>query len=96
MISGIGPIHREKFARLGVKTIRDLLYHFPSRYDDYSALKTIDQLFYGDKSRSLGGWRGSRKLQDQKQLMMVKAVIEDSSGHDRVLAGLPTNALSTA
>ena len=34
VISGIGPAIAEKLERLGVKTIRDVLYLFPRRYDD--------------------------------------------------------------
>jgi ATP-dependent DNA helicase RecG len=48
VISGIGPAYAEKLERMGVKTIRDLLYLFPRRYDDFSNLKPISRLQFGD------------------------------------------------
>ncbi len=48
-LQNVGPAHAKKFSRLGVATIRDLLYHFPHRYDDYSHLKTVNQLIYGEE-----------------------------------------------
>ena len=53
-ITGIGTFYAERFAKLGVQTIRDLLYFFPTRYDDYSALKTINQLEYGEQVTIVG------------------------------------------
>ncbi len=80
MISGIGDFNAQRFQKLGIKTIRDLLYHFPTRYDDYSALKTIGQLFYGDQVTIIGRVASARKIKTKGTLMMVKAVIEDASG----------------
>ena len=33
--------------KLGLETIRDLLYHFPRRYDDYTSTRPIHALMYG-------------------------------------------------
>ena len=42
-LKGIGPKRAEMFQRLGVKTISDLLYFFPRKYEDWSAnTKIID------------------------------------------------------
>ncbi len=48
-LQNVGPAHAKKLGKLGIETIRDLLYHFPHRYDDYSHLKTVDQLVYGEE-----------------------------------------------
>ncbi|MCI0478297.1 MAG: hypothetical protein L0Y55_18815, partial [Anaerolineales bacterium] len=48
-LQSIGPAHAKKLQKLGVYTVGDLLYHFPHRYDDYSQLKTISQLVYGEE-----------------------------------------------
>lgn len=79
-ISGIGTFNAQKFAKLGVHTIRDLLYYFPSRYDDYSALKTINQLYYGEQVTIVGRVAAVRKHRTKNNLMIVRAVIEDASG----------------
>jgi ATP-dependent DNA helicase RecG len=48
-LQNVGPAHSKKLDRLGIVTVHDLLYHFPNRYDDFSHLKTISQLVYGEE-----------------------------------------------
>ena len=40
-LKGVGPARAESFARLGVRTARDLLYWVPRRYDDASRVDPI-------------------------------------------------------
>lgn len=79
-LTGIGDFNGQKLARLGVHTIRDLLYYFPARYDDYSALKTINQLVYGEQVTIIGRIASARKQRTKSNLMIVRVVIEDASG----------------
>ena len=44
VIKGIAGALSDRFAKLGVHTIRDLLYFFPNRHLDYSQLQTVSQL----------------------------------------------------
>lgn len=39
-----GPIAVKKLEKLKIKTVRDLLYHFPNRYEDYRELTPISLL----------------------------------------------------
>jgi ATP-dependent DNA helicase RecG len=84
-ISGIGPKSAETLARLGLETLGDLLWYLPRRYDDYSQLKTINRLWYGEEVTIIGTVQeihlrpirgGSMKL--------IEAVISDGSGALRV------------
>ena len=36
MLQGVGPKNAESLANLGMKTLGDMLYYFPRRYEDYS------------------------------------------------------------
>jgi ATP-dependent DNA helicase RecG len=45
---GVGDKNTESFQRLGLETIGDLLWFFPRRYMDYSLLKPINRLWYGE------------------------------------------------
>ncbi len=47
-LKGIGPELAKKCAKLGLKTVADLIDYFPRRYDDYSALTAIKDLQPGD------------------------------------------------
>lgn len=79
-ISGIGEFNAQRFAKLGVKTIRDLLYYFPTRYDDYSALKTISQLDYGESVTIIGQVESVRKFRTKSGLYIIRVVVSDLSG----------------
>lgn len=40
-VKGIGEVAASKFARLSVRTISDLIYNYPRRYDDYSIVTPV-------------------------------------------------------
>ena len=52
-IPGIKAALASKFDKLGVKTIRDLLYFFPRRHIDYSRIKLISELEVGEEQTIL-------------------------------------------
>jgi len=45
----IGPKYKELLKKLEIYTIKDLLYHFPFRYDDFSVIKKISELENGEE-----------------------------------------------
>jgi ATP-dependent DNA helicase RecG len=44
---GVRFDHLRSLKKLGLETIRDLLYHFPRRYDDFTSMQPIHALMYG-------------------------------------------------
>lgn len=53
-IKSVGPKRAESFAKVGIKTIRDLLYYFPSRHLDRSTVLTAAKAY----SYILNGYDG--------------------------------------
>ncbi|MFO3797210.1 MAG: hypothetical protein ACK8QZ_08005, partial [Anaerolineales bacterium] len=47
VLQGVGPRNAQLLARLGLRTLGDMLYYYPRRYEDYSKLKPIKNLWYG-------------------------------------------------
>ena len=43
-VRGVGPRYFKYLNKLGIKTIKDLLWHFPFRYEDFSQIKKIKDL----------------------------------------------------
>ncbi|HSR48904.1 MAG TPA: ATP-dependent DNA helicase RecG [Anaerolineales bacterium] len=84
-IPGIGPKSAKTLSRLDLETLGDLLWFLPRRYVDYSELKTINRLWYGEEVTVLGTideiqvrtTRGGR-------MKIVEAVVSDGSGSLRV------------
>jgi len=68
-------------ARLGLRTVRDLLFHFPVRYEDFSAIRSIADLDAGERvtiqaqvedANARRSWR--------RRFTIVEATIADQSG----------------
>jgi ATP-dependent DNA helicase RecG len=47
-LKGIQAKTAEKLARVGVHTVRDLLYYFPFRHNDFARLRTVSELTPGE------------------------------------------------
>ncbi len=54
VLSRVGASTAEKLARLGVRTLGDLLFTFPHRYDDYTRMKPINRLLPGETVTVIG------------------------------------------
>ena len=44
-LSGVGKKRLSLYNKIGIYTIKDLLYHFPSKYTDYSSPTAIQDTF---------------------------------------------------
>jgi ATP-dependent DNA helicase RecG len=66
--------------RLGLNTLGDMLYNFPHRYEDYSKLKPIREVFYGDQLTVIGEVTmvNSRPIHGRK-MTITEAVINDGT-----------------
>ena len=80
VISGIGPAYAEKLERMGVKTIRDVLYLLPRRYDDFSNLKPISRLQFGDEVTIMGTVWDAGEKRVRGGATIFQAILSDGSG----------------
>jgi ATP-dependent DNA helicase RecG len=80
VLAGVGPRHAAMLTRLGMNTLGDMLYYFPRRYEDYSQLKPIRELFYGQQVTVIGTITmvTTRPLRGGK-MSIVEAVINDGT-----------------
>jgi ATP-dependent DNA helicase RecG len=58
-----------------------MLYYFPRRYDDYSQLKTINRLNYGEETTVIGTleYANSRTMRNGRT-QVIEGLISDGSG----------------
>jgi len=79
-LKGVGPRRAADFERAGLKTVEDLLYRFPIRYEDRSRLQTIASLNPGQPASISGrilacGLRSTRR----PGFKIFEASIDDGS-----------------
>lgn len=81
VLQGVGPRHAQTLGKLGMHTLGDMLYFFPRRYEDYSQLKPIKDLFYGQQVTVIGAVQSvyTRPIRGGKQ-QLVEAILSDSTG----------------
>lgn len=69
---GVGEQYAERLKRLGIERVRDLLYHFPLRYEDYSQVKSIRNLRAGESATFIARVKEARLIQTtETQRLMV-------------------------
>ncbi|MFQ6057863.1 MAG: ATP-dependent DNA helicase RecG [Anaerolineae bacterium] len=79
-LTGISTAYARRLARLGVATIRDLLYLIPRRYDDFSALKTINKLQYGEEVTIVGTVWQTKSRQTRSGGTVITSILSDGTG----------------
>ncbi|MBW8012656.1 MAG: ATP-dependent DNA helicase RecG [Chloroflexi bacterium] len=85
VLDGVGPANAEKLSRLEINNLGDMLYHFPRRYDDYSKLKPINRLEYGEVVTIIGTVQSvnSRPIHKTKS-KLTEVIVNDGSGAIRM------------
>ncbi len=80
VLSGVSSVRASRLKALGVRTIRDLIHHYPHRYEDFSRLVTINHLEYGELTSVLGTvWSVShRKTRAGRDIF--QAILSDHTG----------------
>src|SRR4030043_629681 len=80
-ISGIGPVFQKRLKKLGIKTIQDLFFHFPRRYEDFSNLIPISKLKINEVCTLQGRITYIKTSRSwKKRIYITEAIIEDKTG----------------
>ncbi len=80
-LTRIADTERRALAKLGVRTVSDLLYHFPARYSDTSALKNIRDVVAGETAAVYGNvTKLSLSKSFRTKITRATATITDETG----------------
>ncbi|MBX3054958.1 MAG: ATP-dependent DNA helicase RecG [Anaerolineae bacterium] len=79
-LKGVGPKIAEQLGKLGAATIWELLYTFPRRYDDYTLMKPINRLQYGEQVTVIGTIWETRARRTGNRVI-VQSTISDGTGN---------------
>jgi len=79
-INRVGAATAKKLKKLGVATVRDLLFYFPFRYDDFTHLTSIDKLQPGMSANVVGQIELiQNKRSWKKRMNITEALISDGT-----------------
>ena len=85
-LPSVGPKFWQKFKRLGLTNVRDLLFNFPVRYEDFSEIYRIGDLEPGQQATIQGIVEEvDTRHTWKKNLTIVEARIRDESGSIRAV-----------
>lgn len=80
-LHGVGSRNVSRLYKLGIKTVKDLLWHIPTRYDDYTKIVPISKIEPGQKVNIQGEiMRIDSKRIFPRRLFITNAIIQDESG----------------
>ena len=83
-VKGVGPARAETFARLGVKTVGDLLEYFPRDWNFLPEFKKINQIQPG-REVAVIGLIESTDYQSYRRQPLFEVVISDDTGVCRII-----------
>ena len=84
-IKGIGPKKAYKLNKLGIFTLKDLLYYFPRQYEDRSNVKKIMYLQNEEKATVKGIITGMTTTSPKKNVIITKINIQDETGQIKLV-----------
>lgn len=79
-ITGLGPKTLAKLKKLNIETPHDLLYHFPSRYVDFSNSIKISDTKENENATITGKIISFQNIYTRTHKNIQKAVVQDNSG----------------
>jgi ATP-dependent DNA helicase RecG len=81
---GVGESRAKRFAVLGIRTLGDLIDHYPRRYDDYSEVTAISKLRPGPVTIS-ADIKQAKGHRVRRGMHVTEAIASDGSGSVRLV-----------
>ncbi len=77
-LRGVGNRVAERFAKLGIRTVADLLFHLPNRYQDRTRIRPIGSVRPGDECVVDGTVQAAEVVRGRRRMLLAR--IADGSG----------------
>ncbi len=76
-----------RFKKMGIKTIRNLLYHFPARYDDFSEICEVINLIPGQVATIQGKVKTikTRQAWKRRRMQITEVKVGDDTGEIEII-----------
>ena len=85
-LSKIGPQYQKKLKKLKIKTVQDLIFHFPHRYENFSNITTIAEIKTGEINSIQGKiLKIENKRTWRKRMTITETLVQDKSGIIKII-----------
>ena len=85
-VPGIGTFFQRKLKKLGIKTVRDLVFHFPRRYEDFSNFIPIRTVKLNEVCTIKGKIIEIKNRRTwKKKMSLTEALVQDETGAIKVV-----------
>jgi len=78
LLKGVGPGMAAKLDKIGLRSLQDLLFHLPLRYEDRTRITTIRDLVPGTHTNIVGEVTNSQIMQGKRRMLVV--TLNDGTG----------------
>jgi ATP-dependent DNA helicase RecG len=79
-LNRVGPVRARLYARLGIHTVQDLLFHFPLRHQAFQPAAPIAQLFFQAEGSVVGTLERMEAENLPRGLKKLRATVRDATG----------------
>ena len=81
VVRGIGQKQAQLLEKININTVEDMIYYFPRRYDDYSELKLIKDLSYGEEVTIIAWVKSIHTFSSpNKNRKIIQVLVSDKTG----------------
>ncbi len=82
----VGPVYQKRLQNLGITTVRDLLFHFPRSYEDFSVITPIKTIQEGNTYCASGKLLDiKQKTTFKKRFSVTEALLQDNTGAVKIV-----------
>lgn len=81
-LKGVGPRRAKLFGSFGIKTLEDILYYFPRRYEDRTSFTTINELKEGQTQtiKAVIQAKKERRAFSRRRFSILEVEVADATG----------------
>lgn len=79
-LSGVGQVRASLLSKIGINCVKDILTHFPVRYEDRRTIKKIVMINEGDTALIEGSVSNIRDIRLRKGRRLMKVSVNDKTG----------------
>jgi len=85
-LTRVGKITSDRLTKLGISNVKELLEHYPTRFEDYSKVISLNQFSVGEIGSIFGTITSiEQKKTSRKQMKLTEAYLSDGTGEIKII-----------